>query len=140
MEDTTPDPRDLEHVQVGTKLRDAAVDPRPDDYLPPTNAGQANPHGPLVVAPEIHGSGPAPLTPGVVTEERETKAAELSLVDGKPAGDVVEALAGDNTGPLNLSDRSSGEFADTGVAPSDGAVTPDKPAKKSTRRRKSADA
>jgi hypothetical protein len=31
-------------------IRDAAVDPRPEDFLPPTNAGQANPHGPEVVA------------------------------------------------------------------------------------------
>ncbi len=39
--------------QVGAKLRDAAVDPRPTDLLPPSNAGQANPHGPAVVAYEV---------------------------------------------------------------------------------------
>lgn len=31
-------------------LRDAAVDPSPGDYLPPVNAGTANPHGPSVVS------------------------------------------------------------------------------------------
>lgn len=41
-------------IQVGTPLRDAAVDPRPGDFLPPTNAGEpgpeGNPHGPSVVS------------------------------------------------------------------------------------------
>ena len=44
-------------VQIGTPLRDAAVDPRPSDFLAPTNAGKpgpaGNPHGPNVVSPEI---------------------------------------------------------------------------------------
>ncbi|CAL9529110.1 hypothetical protein [Streptomyces sp. enrichment culture] len=47
------DPRDVEAVRLGTPMRDAAVDPRPGDYLPPTNAGEANPHGPAVVSPEV---------------------------------------------------------------------------------------
>jgi hypothetical protein len=42
---------------AGPKLRDAAVDPRPGDFLPPSNAGvpgpEGNPHGPMVVAPEL---------------------------------------------------------------------------------------
>lgn len=55
----------IEHL--GTPLRDAAVDPEPGDYLPPTNAGEANPHGPEVVSPEIHGSqGVRPVKPGKV--------------------------------------------------------------------------
>jgi hypothetical protein len=37
-------------TQVGTPLRDASVDPHEDDYLPPTNAGAADPHGPDVVS------------------------------------------------------------------------------------------
>jgi hypothetical protein len=37
-------------VHLGTPLRDAAVDPKPEDFLPPTYAGQANPHGPHVVS------------------------------------------------------------------------------------------
>lgn len=47
-------------TMIGTPLRDAAVDPRPEDYLAPTNAGEpgplGDPHGPHVVAPEIPGS------------------------------------------------------------------------------------
>jgi hypothetical protein len=68
------DPRDIGdgtgHETVGTKLRDASVDPRPEDFLPPTNAGQANPHGPEVVAPGIHGvEGVRPVRPGEVAVE-----------------------------------------------------------------------
>lgn len=41
-------------IHSGTRLRDAAVDPRPEDYRPPTNAGEpgelGNPHGPHVIA------------------------------------------------------------------------------------------
>ena len=37
-------------VQIGTPLRDASVDPQPDDYVVPTNAGEADPHGPAVRA------------------------------------------------------------------------------------------
>lgn len=52
---------------VGTPLRDAAIDPRPEDFLPPVNAGKADPHGPEVVSPEIHGSqGVRPVLPGEV--------------------------------------------------------------------------
>src|SRR5690348_11887619 len=40
------DPRDLDDGVVGTRLRDAAVDPRSSDFLAPINAGEANPHGP----------------------------------------------------------------------------------------------
>lgn len=44
------DPRHVTHIHTGGRLRDAAVDPRPDDHRPPSNAGKANPHGPQVVA------------------------------------------------------------------------------------------
>lgn len=47
-----PDPRFVQDVGDTAPLRDAAVDPRPGD-VPPSNAGRANPHGPLVVAPGI---------------------------------------------------------------------------------------
>lgn len=65
------DPRDVGGgsgvVTVGTRLRDGAVDPHPGDFLAPTNAGQANPHGPQVVAPEIHASeGVRPVKGGDV--------------------------------------------------------------------------
>ena len=39
-------------VVMGTRLRDAAVNPRQGDVSVPTNAGRADPHGPLVIAPE----------------------------------------------------------------------------------------
>lgn len=32
-------------TQLGTPLRDSAVDPRPGDHEVPTNAGTADPHG-----------------------------------------------------------------------------------------------
>ena len=38
-------------------MRDAAVDPRPKDLLPPTNAGHADPHGPDVIAYEVGSPG-----------------------------------------------------------------------------------
>lgn len=79
-------------ARVGGTLRDASVDPRPGDYLPPTNAGKADPHGPLVVAPGIHGVGPKPIRAGEVfidnpdkQEKAETALAESSLVEGKPS-------------------------------------------------------
>ncbi|MGO3072445.1 MAG: hypothetical protein ACTIID_12925 [Brevibacterium linens] len=41
----------------GSRLRDGATDPRPGDYLGPSNAGvegeAGNPHGPNVVNPEL---------------------------------------------------------------------------------------
>jgi hypothetical protein len=87
------DARDAaEPIVVGSPLRDAAVDPKPWDFLPPTNAGEADPHGPLVVAPGIHGVGPKPIRGGEVfvdnpekQEKAETALAEAVLVEGKPA-------------------------------------------------------
>jgi len=66
-----PDPRDVgDGSIVGTPLRDAAVDPHPDDFLPPVNAGkdgpEGNPHGSNVVAPEIHAAGDQIVVPGPV--------------------------------------------------------------------------
>ena len=89
------DARDAaEPILVGSPLRDAAVDPKPWDFLPPTNAGEADPHGPLVVAPGIHGDGPKGIRPGDVlvhdTDAQaaaETALAQAVLVEGqdKPA-------------------------------------------------------
>jgi hypothetical protein len=110
------DPREFsEPEQVGTRLRDAAVDPRPEDFLPPTNAGEANPHGPLVVAPGIHAAeGPKPVHPGPVTpgdpkaqEERETALAEAVMVDKADANEVVEAAAESNPQPEKPPARSA---------------------------------
>lgn len=53
------DPRDfVEPTRIGTPLRDAAVNPRPSDFLAPSNAGAegelGNPHGPNVISPGLH--------------------------------------------------------------------------------------
>ncbi|MEA2676400.1 MAG: hypothetical protein QOJ81_541 [Chloroflexota bacterium] len=81
----------------GPESLDAAVQPNAggpvsDAYLPPTNAGEADPHGPLVVSPGIHGVGPGPIRPGEVyiddvarQEKEETELDELVLVEGAPA-------------------------------------------------------
>jgi hypothetical protein len=59
-----PDPRDVDHRRsVGAPARDAAVDPRPGDFRPPVNAGEANPHGPEVYAPGLPGGGHQPTAP-----------------------------------------------------------------------------
>lgn len=75
------DPRTVTDEQVGTRLRDAAVDPRPDDFLPPTNAGEpgelGNPHGPSVVSPEVHATeGVHPVRPGAVSSDPAVQSAE----------------------------------------------------------------
>ena len=110
------DPREIGDGVVGTRLRDAAVDPKPDDFLAPINAGEANPHGPNVVSPEIHASGPAGIRPGQVfiedpdkQETREKAYAEARLIDQVPAAEAVRAEIGDVTdfGPLGLSDPGS---------------------------------
>lgn len=95
------DPRDIgtkgDGIEpVGTKLRDAAVDPRASDFLAPTNAGQANPHGPDVISPEIHGSPSRAVTPGpvprdpAVQDAKETAAAVEARTDDAPARLTVD--------------------------------------------------
>jgi hypothetical protein len=101
-----PDPRDLGQdgdgiVVVGTRLRDAAVDPRPEDFLPPTNAGLANPHGPLVVSPGLHASETGPIAPGAVSstpavqQAKETALAEAVFVEGQPVKDATADVPDD---------------------------------------------
>lgn len=76
---------------LGTPLRDAAIDPRRGDFLPPTNAGAENPHGPLVVSPELHGSqGVRPVRGGEVERGGAHEAAETAHAaehTGIPDGD-----------------------------------------------------
>ena len=61
------DPRTLEDEQIGTKLRDGAVDPKVGDFLGPSNAGEDNPHGPTVVNPGLHAlQDVRPVRPGAV--------------------------------------------------------------------------
>jgi hypothetical protein len=125
--DPVPDARDYaDPIPVGTPLRDAAVDPQPQDYLPPSNAGEADPHGPLVVAPEIakrdrhrqpDGDGQPVVTPLVETPpqlgdtgplEEEPVTGELpggSTSDGElPPGSEPEPPTGERTGPDNAPD------------------------------------
>jgi hypothetical protein len=118
-----PDARDFEGEEaLGTRLRDAAVDPREGDFLPPTNAGQANPHGPEVVAPGIHAvAGPGPIVPGPVgrleqTEDggqvvitdtaeqqrRETTAAEQVFLERRSVPEVTAELGADVDQPTNV--------------------------------------
>ena len=88
-----PDPREVGLTQVGTPLRDAAVDPRPEDFLAPTNAGEANPHGSSVVSPEIHGSqGVRPILGGPVDVEDPDaqEAAELHHAEDATSGEPVD--------------------------------------------------
>lgn len=75
------DPRTLTDEQVGTRLRDGAVDPRDGDFLGPTNAGAegelGNPHGPHVVNPEIHAvQDVRPVRPGLVSDDPATQSAD----------------------------------------------------------------
>lgn len=71
-----------------TLIRDAAVAPRAGDYLVPTNAGQADPHGALCVSPEIHGSeGVHPLTAPLITE-----AANIAKVKATHPVTLVKAV------------------------------------------------
>lgn len=104
---TPPEPADPRAVgtkgdgvePVGTRLRDAAVDPKPDDFLPPTNAGRANPHGPEVVSPGLHGvEGVRPVLPGPVAPagpqgavETADTAAHTDAVLSAPARNASKA-------------------------------------------------
>ena len=131
-----PDPRDIARTgphRMGTPLRDAAVDPRPEDFLPPTNAGEANPHGPLVVAPEIHASGPKGIKPGDVRvgepeaqQAEETQLAQSVLVEGEEHPSMPEDP---DMGPLGLSDPGSVE---QGVAAAENAGPPARSSSKAT--------
>lgn len=89
-----PDPRKLGGTQrVGTPTRDAAVDPRDTDFLAPTNAGDANPHGPKVVSPEIHaseGTRPVKAGPVAVDDPGAQDAAEKAHAAAATDGTAVQ--------------------------------------------------
>lgn len=113
-----PDPREYADEVIGTRLRDAAVDPEPSDFLAPTNAGQDNPHGSTVISPEIHASGPAGIRPGEVfvedvakQEKRETEFAAARLIENVTAAEAnsSEVPDFDERGDLGLSDPGSAE-------------------------------
>ncbi|HEX9993928.1 MAG TPA: hypothetical protein VGB14_13445, partial [Acidimicrobiales bacterium] len=90
--------------------RDAAVEPDAagpdsDAFLPPTNAGQADPHGPAVVSPGLHAVPPAPLVPGPVSkdpdeQERVETAAAEPVLSGDATVDEVMPEAWTPGGPL----------------------------------------
>jgi len=135
-EATVPDPRQVESTRVGTATRDAAVDPQPGDFLAPTNAGEANPHGPDVVAPGIHALESKAVLPGDVSdtgrqEARETELAARTLAGDEPVPDVVQQMAeGAYDTKVDAADpqaeeRTAGQGAALAAAP---AVAPSKPA------------
>lgn len=109
------DARDVSQpIPLGSRLRDAAVDPMPQDFLPPTNAGQADPHGPEVVSPQIHGSETGPIVAGDVhvddvdiQEAKETAADEATFVDGSE----VNAVAATDRPSASASKAEWVEFA-----------------------------
>lgn len=93
------DSRDIVEEQVGGKLRDAAVDPHTEDFLPPVNAGEADPHGPKVVAPQIHAAKEQPVRPGKVSDdpkvqsEAESEHAAESLAEQPKKAPAKRAAA-----------------------------------------------
>ena len=103
-----PDPRKVKGKLIGTPLRDAAVDPKQGDFLAPTNAGEANPHGPDVVNPEIHASqGLRPVRPGDVPE--------ADTQDGNEKDHTVELQAG-KTAEQPAGNASRSDWFDYAVA------------------------
>jgi hypothetical protein len=132
-EPTTTETADQEYPPVeetssslGRPLRDAAVDPQPEDYLEPVNAGKAHPHSPEVVSPGIHAVPPAPIRPGEVyvddverQESEELALAEKVLVNGEPA--TVIASDEPPGGPLGLSDPGSVDAGQRNTRPAGSA-------------------
>lgn len=102
---------------VGTELRDAAVDPAPDDFLPPVNAGEADPHGPKVVAPGVHAegervvaAGPVSSDPAVQSENEQSLAKRLLIDRVKVDSSKIHGADWkEGTGPLGLSDPLSAQ-------------------------------
>jgi hypothetical protein len=109
------DPRDVaDPTLVGSPARDAAVDPHPDDFLAPVNAGQANPHGPQVVSPGIHAIETLAVVPGPVgkfdadgevqsdTDAQEAKEKQLAadvLAGSRDVGEATRAVGEGTTLP-----------------------------------------
>lgn len=77
---TVPDPREVTTTVVGGPLRDAAVDPRPEDFRPPVGAGDGNPHGPAVYAPGLPGGGLQPTAPPADPDDDGT--GDVHTIDG----------------------------------------------------------
>lgn len=115
-QDPRPDYEQVTHVGQPSSI-DAAVTkdadgPVSDAFLPPTNAGEADPHGPLVVSPEIHGpSGTKGIKPGDVHvgEPAEQEQAETDLTHRVLIEHEDHPSQGPNSdrGPLDASDPGS---------------------------------
>lgn len=137
------DPRKVAEEVVGTRLRDAAVDPEVGDFLAPTNAGQGNPHGSTVVSPQVHAS--SGVRPGEVLVEdaakqgeRESAYAAARLVQRLPADEVVaqEVPDADDRGDLDLSDPGSAEAGRKAADDGQADEPEPKPARKTAARKK----
>lgn len=87
------DSRDVSENQLGSKLRDAAVDPQPEDFLPPVNAGKADPHGPKVVAPQIHAAKEQPVRPGKVSDDNKVQEKAESEYPAEALAEPVKRAA-----------------------------------------------
>lgn len=144
-----PDPRATTEERVGTQLRDAAVDPEPSDFLAPVNAGKGDPHGPEVVSPEIHASGPAGIRPGDVhvdeldeQEKAEKAHADARLIQQTPAPEVnADEVDFGDRGDLGFSDPGSAERGREDAessAPAKKAAAKKAPAKKTTAKKAAA--
>jgi hypothetical protein len=103
------DPRKGQDEQIGTRIRDGAVNPVKADFLGPTNAGKANPHGSKVVNPEIHASeGVRPVKAGEVhvddpaAQDKAEKAHAAAATDGTPVtltdGEKADVIAAGGPG------------------------------------------
>ena len=113
------------HHPAASRLRDASVNPEKRDFLPPTNAGEADPHGPMVVSPEIHHDGPKGLKPGDVhvddTDRQaadETELARRVLVEGEPKTEAALEVVG---APTEAPAKSASQKAWAAWAISQGA-------------------
>lgn len=142
-----PDPREVTETVIGTRLRDAAVDPEPTDFLAPVNAGKGNPHGSDVVSPEIHASGPSGIRPGEVfvedagkQEKRESDFAAARLVENAPAAEAnaAEVPDLDERGELGLSDPGSAEAGKVAASEESATDTVPAPAKRAAAKKTTA--
>lgn len=69
LRDASADPNEPEEIQLGTKLRDAAVDPRPEDYQAPVRGTDGKPVSVQAMSPR---SGNPPFVDGAKWVEPET--------------------------------------------------------------------
>lgn len=76
--------------KIGAPIRDAAVDPRPEDFIAPVNAGEADPHGPSVRAITVDSPE---WEAHVARSRREHPERHAGIVpkDDPGAGSVVDA-------------------------------------------------